>query len=305
MLAWRNKYLSYAGRLQLIRSVIVSIVNFWSQAFILPKACLDEIESMCSAFLWSGSPNQSHKAKVAWENLCCPKEEGGLGIRKLRDSSKVFAMSLIWRILSNTSSLWVSRIQCYLFRHNSFWEIKEDGKSSWIWRKLLKLRSQVYPFIRYEINDEKTAFFWFDDWLQQGRLIDITGEIGTYHFGIVRSARVCDAVSQDRWNIRRQHSRSFHDLYERIQSVHVPHSNQGRDVVLWRHSADDYKPTFSSGKTWVQIRQEACRVLEQGSMVYTGSSALLIHCVAGSKEQTVDGRQNEHVGNSAKLCPMW
>ena len=66
-LSWRNKYLSYAGRLQLIKSVITSIVNFWSQAFILPKACLDTIESMCSAFLWSGSPTQSHKAKVTWE----------------------------------------------------------------------------------------------------------------------------------------------------------------------------------------------------------------------------------------------
>ena len=110
MMSWRNKCISYAGRLQLIKSVIASIVNFWSQAFILSKACLDEIESMCSAFLWSGSPNQTHKAKVAWEDLCCPKGEGGLGIRKLHDSSKVFAMSLIWRILSKSSSLWVSLI---------------------------------------------------------------------------------------------------------------------------------------------------------------------------------------------------
>lgn len=143
MLSWKNKYLSYAGRLQLIKSVIASIVNFWSQAFILPKACLDEIESMCSAFLWSGSPNQTHKAKVAWEDLCCPKEEGGLGIRKLRDSATVFAMSLIWRLFSNASSLWVSWIQRYLLRQNSFWELKEDGKGSWMWRKLLKLRAQV------------------------------------------------------------------------------------------------------------------------------------------------------------------
>lgn len=70
MLSWRNKCLSYAGRLQLIKSVISSIVNFWSQDFILPKACLDEIESMCSTFLLSGSPNQTHKAKVAWEDVC-------------------------------------------------------------------------------------------------------------------------------------------------------------------------------------------------------------------------------------------
>ena len=59
MLCWSNKGLFFAGRLQLIQSVIVSMVNFWSSAFILPAQCLDTIESMCSAFLWSGSPTQT------------------------------------------------------------------------------------------------------------------------------------------------------------------------------------------------------------------------------------------------------
>lgn len=63
--------------------------------FILPARCLDTIESMCSNFLWSGSPNHSHKAKVSWDEICYPKEEGGLGIRKLRDSGKVFSLKLI------------------------------------------------------------------------------------------------------------------------------------------------------------------------------------------------------------------
>lgn len=88
MLTWSNKSLSFAGRLQLIKSVITSIVNFWSSAFILPVGCLSEIESLCSAFLWSGSPHQSHKAKVAWAKLCYPKDEGGLGLRRLGDSSE-------------------------------------------------------------------------------------------------------------------------------------------------------------------------------------------------------------------------
>lgn len=105
MLSWTNKSLSYAGRLQLIKSVISSIVNFWSQAFILPMACLDTIESLCSAFLWSGDPQQTHKAKVRWEDLCYPKSEGGLGIRRLRDSVKVFALSLIWRVFNMSDSL--------------------------------------------------------------------------------------------------------------------------------------------------------------------------------------------------------
>lgn len=58
-------------------------------------AFLDEIEKLCSAFFWSGSPNDHHKAKVAWSDLCLPKCEGGLGIRKLRETSRVFALGLI------------------------------------------------------------------------------------------------------------------------------------------------------------------------------------------------------------------
>ncbi|XP_018473790.2 uncharacterized protein LOC108845015 [Raphanus sativus] len=260
MLSWKNKCLSYAGRLQLIKSVISSIVNFWSQAFILPKACLNEIEGMCSAFLWSGSPHQSHKAKVAWEDLCCPKEEGGLGIRKLRDSSKVFALSLIWRIVSRTSSLWVSWIQQYLLRQNYFWDVREDGKGSWIWRKLLKLRPLAYQFIRIQVNDGCTAFFWFDNWLQTGKLIDITGAVGTCYLGIPRNAKVCDAVLQARWNVRGHRSRHFSELHARIQREPVPDDEQGHDVTLWKHAEDDYKPWFSSKRTWEQIREHKASV---------------------------------------------
>lgn len=78
--------------------MVSSIVNFWSSAFILPMGCYEAIESLCSAFLWSGSPHQTNKAKVKWEDLCYPKSEGGLGLRRFQDSSKVF--SLIWRLFT-------------------------------------------------------------------------------------------------------------------------------------------------------------------------------------------------------------
>ena len=130
MLSWSNRALSFAGRLQLIKSVISNTVNFWSSAFILHAKCLDTTERMCSTFLWSGSPTQTHKAKVSWEDLYFPKEEGGLEIRKLRDSAKAFAMKLIWRIFTQSSSLWVSWVTHYLLNYNSFWDVGDDSKGS-------------------------------------------------------------------------------------------------------------------------------------------------------------------------------
>lgn len=53
--AWAVKYLSFAGRVQLIASVISMKVNFWISTFLLPQGCLKKIESLCSRFLWSGN----------------------------------------------------------------------------------------------------------------------------------------------------------------------------------------------------------------------------------------------------------
>nr|VDD45185.1 unnamed protein product [Brassica oleracea] len=55
-----------------------------------------------------------------------------------------------------------------------------------------------------EVKDGKLAFFWFDNWLQLGKLIDITGAVGTQYLGIPRNARVCEAVSHEQWNERNQ-----------------------------------------------------------------------------------------------------
>lgn len=86
-LSCSSKALSYAGRLLLIQSVIASMKNFWCAAFCLPQACIDEIESMWSAFIWSGNPNDTSKSKVTWEDVCCPVVEGGLGIRRVQEVS--------------------------------------------------------------------------------------------------------------------------------------------------------------------------------------------------------------------------
>lgn len=50
---WNTRCLSYAGRLQLIHSKLMSIINLWSSAYRLPGKCLKEKECLCSAFLWT------------------------------------------------------------------------------------------------------------------------------------------------------------------------------------------------------------------------------------------------------------
>ncbi|KAL0286586.1 UNVERIFIED_CONTAM: hypothetical protein Sangu_2728100 [Sesamum angustifolium] len=52
---WNNQILSYAGRLQLIKSVLTTLHTYWASAFILPKGVLKTLEKKMRQFLWQGS----------------------------------------------------------------------------------------------------------------------------------------------------------------------------------------------------------------------------------------------------------
>ena len=98
--SWTARHLTFAGRLQLVGSVIYSIINFWMAAFRLPNMCIQEINRICSAFLWSGPVLSTQKANIAWIDVCKPKDEGGLGLRNLLEANRVSCLKLIWRILT-------------------------------------------------------------------------------------------------------------------------------------------------------------------------------------------------------------
>jgi hypothetical protein len=74
--SWVVRKLSFAGRLQLISSILYSLQVYWSRIFILPKKVIKLIEQKFNRFLWCGLDVKA-RAKVAWERVCAPKREGG------------------------------------------------------------------------------------------------------------------------------------------------------------------------------------------------------------------------------------
>ena len=253
-LSWTSSALAYAGRLQLIKSVIASITNFWCAAFCLPQGCIDEIESMCSAFLWSGSPNVTSKAKVSWEDVCCPKEEGGLGIRRVKDVDTVFSLKLIWRLFQSSNSLWVAWVKRYLLKQASFWDVRDTSAGSWVWRKLLKLRPLAKTFLRMEIRNGRRVKFWFDLWQPLGRMIDITGEVDIQKLGIRRNATICDMLRGNEWQFRYCRDPGIRLLGDQIRAFPVVLAPDAEDTVLWKKDVNVFQGVFEAHSTWNLIR---------------------------------------------------
>ncbi|KAK4383529.1 hypothetical protein Sango_2767100 [Sesamum angolense] len=173
---WNNQTLSYAGRLQLIKSVLTTLHTYWASAFILPKGVLKTLEKKMRQFLWHGSVG-SRNAKVAWAWISKPKEEGGLGIRSLTTTNQALMLKQLWRILQNDgTSIW-DWVQRYRLRNSTIWTFN-GALGSWGWKKMLKLRHLFQRGVIYKIGDGSSFSLWQDAWDERDTdIIGITSHL--------------------------------------------------------------------------------------------------------------------------------
>lgn len=143
--SWTCKFLSYAGRAQLVRSVLFAIQVYRSSLLILPKGVTKKIEQVMRSFLWKGDDLSKGGAKVAWDSLCLPYKEGGLGFRDVEAWNRAAMVKHIWHLCTDSDhSIWSSWVRNYLIKNRNFWTLRAPGECSWTWRKLLKLRLIVH-----------------------------------------------------------------------------------------------------------------------------------------------------------------
>jgi hypothetical protein len=111
-------------------------------------------------------------AKVAWNNLCIPKREGGLGLKKLEAWNQASMSNHIWSLFTKAGSLWLAWVESTWLKGRSFWQIPIPKACSWSWKKLLQLRDIVKSFIRFKVGSGRNIFLWFDHWHPFGYLLD-------------------------------------------------------------------------------------------------------------------------------------
>ncbi|GJU94037.1 hypothetical protein Tco_1318793 [Tanacetum coccineum] len=193
---WKNKSLSIAGRLQLIQSVLGSMHIYWASVFMLPSNVLLNIEQLMRQFLWSHGKSGKSKSKVAWEVVCLPKDEGGLGIRRLECFNYALMSSHIWKLLTLKESLWVKWIHEYKIKGRNFWDIPLRGNMSWGWRKILNLRPKVRNFIWKVIGNGASTSLWYDKWTDLDPLATRISPRDIHNAGLSFQSKVSDIVVQ-------------------------------------------------------------------------------------------------------------
>jgi hypothetical protein len=144
---WSHRWLSRAGRLVLVKSVLEAILVYWMSLSWIPKGILEAARKLTSKFLWSGKKEAHVIPWVRWDKIVVPKAMGGWGLKNIFLFSKALVAKGGWRII-NSSSLWTKVIiQKYIEPVPlEFW-IRSQQKSkkgaSVIWKAILN----AFPLI--------------------------------------------------------------------------------------------------------------------------------------------------------------
>ncbi|KAL2246078.1 UNVERIFIED_CONTAM: hypothetical protein Sindi_2876000 [Sesamum indicum] len=231
---WEGISLSYAGRVQIIKSVLSALSLYWASAFILPKKVISEIEKRLRTFLWKGTTSSGY-AKVAWKDVCRPMDEGGLGFKDISTLNRALMSKKLCDVIQcDRTSIWVQWLYQDRLRERSIWTIREHG-GSWGWRKILRLRPFLRTIVDYQIGNGDRFFVWQDPWHHLGPLIERFPQ-GPRHLRLEESAKLSLVISAGEWQWP-----TITD-FECLEITHnLPLILGGEDRVVWR--CDEGQPT--------------------------------------------------------------
>lgn len=82
-----------------------ALPTYTMACFKLPTTLCHEIESLICRFFW-GQKGESRKILwVKWQELCKPKNQGGMGFKDLTLFNDALLVKQTWRVLHETQSL--------------------------------------------------------------------------------------------------------------------------------------------------------------------------------------------------------
>ncbi|KAG5572504.1 hypothetical protein H5410_062270 [Solanum commersonii] len=106
MLEYIPKCLTEEENEVLIYHVLQSMSIYLLSAMNPTKKVMEQIHQIFAKFFWGRVGGVKGKYRVAWEDMCLPKEEGGIGFRRIQDINKALFTKLWWNFRISTNSLW-------------------------------------------------------------------------------------------------------------------------------------------------------------------------------------------------------
>eukprot|EP00253_Pinus_taeda_P030159 PITA_30159 len=163
---WSYRWLSRAGRLTLIKSVLLAIPVYWAALTWIPKGVMEKIRKICSRFLWAGTKESSVLPWVAWDKVARPKE---WGIKRLPEFSLSLAAKSGWRLIT-MENLWTRVVKRKYIDPIPLedWIRSQNKKKknvSTIWKATVEAFSVIEQGLAWKVGDGRHIRIGRDPWV--------------------------------------------------------------------------------------------------------------------------------------------
>nr|GEY69966.1 RNA-directed DNA polymerase, eukaryota, reverse transcriptase zinc-binding domain protein [Tanacetum cinerariifolium] len=107
------------------------------------------------------------KAKVAWKDVCRPKDQSEIGLKNLYIWNQALLSKHVWNIATKNDTLWVKWVHSVKLRGKSIWVISAEINDCWGWKNLLSKRDLIRNNVRHIIGNGNKTSMWFDNWTSE------------------------------------------------------------------------------------------------------------------------------------------
>ena len=172
---WRARFLSPGGggRLVLLKVVLSAIPTYFMAIFRMLAGVCHRLESVMRGFFWRGSRQEGSRgvALVAWDTVCRPVSQGGLGVPHFQQVNMALLTRWVARLMHPSGDMVAAIL------HDGYgasldwqmWQTPQRGDSAFI-SSLRPIFKTVQPFFRPKLGTGESFQFWADEWLGNGRL---------------------------------------------------------------------------------------------------------------------------------------
>ncbi|KAI0494122.1 hypothetical protein KFK09_024253 [Dendrobium nobile] len=160
---WSANFLSFGGRLILIKSVLNSIPIYLFNTLMPSPAICSRMEKLFNKFFWGAKLGTNVIHWSAWNKNCGKLEEGGLGCKSMYDTATAFSHKL-WFSFRSNASLWAKymNVKYCSKMHPSFGYFKSNDSKTW--KRLCSIKGIAENYIHWGLGKGDISF-WHDNWL--------------------------------------------------------------------------------------------------------------------------------------------
>ncbi|XP_026399537.1 uncharacterized protein LOC113295410 [Papaver somniferum] len=140
---WKRIHLPDACRTMLIKTELGLIPPFNMATSLLPRKTLAHLIRIVRNFWWGHDKEVQKMHFIRWNQFELEKEQGGLGIRPLKNLNNAMIAKLVWKFLDDEYCIWGKIMKAKYVKNGNFWEIKKPTSCSATWNAMLSVREDM------------------------------------------------------------------------------------------------------------------------------------------------------------------